>query len=418
MNLRALPILLAAILILGAGCQNPFAKPKPAPQPSEPPATEEPAQEEDSVPSERTATHPGWLVYADPAGFSFEYPPPMDTTSTWEGSGRLSINLPDRSLDSAWLELEVIHEAEAREIPDVCTQPNPLSPSDFAYINGIPFSSCTASEGAAGSAYDTYTYITNRNGRIVTMTFTAQTMIDPRINESCTNGEVTDRSCEEFNPVIDARVFRDIIESFRWPDPTLYDMTDERITDEAEGLEIDIRYPVIDDATFAPAFNRQIRSDMRDMAEGMRDMFDEGYEPVEEGAPGHLWTLTLEPTYIYKTNEIVNVFLQGSEYTGGVHPNPLYGSYVYDGSSREFITALAYLESKGLTGSDVAEKCRQALLDHDYISEDEDWIYTGTEPKDENYNVIKIEEDRVIIVFPPYQVGPYAAGPQEVEISL
>lgn len=415
------PALLAALFVVGAGCTNPLERRGAAPTSPQPPqGNEEPATQDEEIFGRELESpppsHGDWPSYEHASGFSFQYP--QTGTSTWDGSGKLEIGLPNRSLDAAWLELEVFHEAEARELPELCRGVDFFEPNVMTYHNGIPFVTCTEVEGAAGSAYHTFRYVTNRNGVIAALSFTAQTMSDPRTNEACLNGSVTDASCETFNPERDAKIFHTIMETFRWPNPSLYDMTDERITDERSGLSIDIRYPVIMNATFADAFNERIRTNMRDMAEGMRTMYETGYETLEEGEPGYIWTLTIEPTHIYKTNDLVNVFMSGSEYTGGAHPNPLYGSYVFDGISQEFLTPLEYLNEQGINTVDVVNRSRETLLERQYINEDEDWIYTGTEPKDENYSIIKIEADQAIIVFPPYQVGPYAAGPQEITIEL
>jgi len=46
-------------------------------------------------------------------------------------------------------------------------------------------------------------------------------------------------------------------------------------------------------------------------------------------------------------------------------------------------------------------------------------IDMGTEPKEDNFKNFTISQDKIItIYFPQYQVAPYAAGEQKIEINL
>ena len=49
---------------------------------------------------------------------------------------------------------------------------------------------------------------------------------------------------------------------------------------------------------------------------------------------------------------------------------------------------------------------------------DVDYIRQGVTPEALNFQSYAIEGDALVLIFPPYQVAPYAAGTQEVSIPL
>lgn len=407
---------IAIMVLVGAGCTNPFAKKEEAKPTSQQPADKSTSEDDEVFGREDEApqiTKDGWDTYRGSQGFSFQYPL-SGATTTWDGTERLEIDLPDRTLDSAWLELDIAHVAEARELPELCNDIDPEAYGSKQFINGVLFAHCTETEGAVGSQYHTYHYGTMMNGWAVHLSFTARSMIDPRISEACTDGSVTDLSCEEFNPNRDAKIFREIIKTFTWPQTSGISFVDEEITDEQEKLIIDVRYPTMVGATFADAFNKTIRDDVQSLVDQITE-YSKG--SFGENAPGPL-SLYLEPKHIFEKDGFVNVLLVGSEYTGGAHPNTVYANYIFNGEDEEFLTLLEFFDRVDVELDDVVSEARESLAKHPYVSEDPDWIWSGTEPKEENYQIAAITEYDVTIIFPPYQVGPYAVGPQEVVIGL
>ena len=47
-----------------------------------------------------------------------------------------------------------------------------------------------------------------------------------------------------------------------------------------------------------------------------------------------------------------------------------------------------------------------------------DLFTDGLEAKKENYERFNLKKDSVIFYFPEYQIAPYVAGPQQIEIKL
>jgi hypothetical protein len=62
-----------------------------------------------------------------------------------------------------------------------------------------------------------------------------------------------------------------------------------------------------------------------------------------------------------------------------------------------------------------ADLRRQYGSDYDALKS---FVDDGTAPVAENFTSVSLEPDGLVVSFDPYQVGPYAAGPREVRISV
>lgn len=111
--------------------------------------------------------------------------------------------------------------------------------------------------------------------------------------------------------------------------------------------------------------------------------------------------------------------------TGGAHPNTYYRTFTFD---KKTGTGL-HVEDVFASGVDyltlLSEKSRAALpaiiaaKGGLSVSEvDTDYIAQGTTPDEDNFTNWYIEGTNLVIVFPPYQVGPYVIGVQEVSIPF
>ena len=105
-------------------------------------------------------------------------------------------------------------------------------------------------------------------------------------------------------------------------------------------------------------------------------------------------------------------------YSGAAHPNNYILVFNYDiAQDKEIVLKDLFLSENDYLVM-LSDLTKSALLDR--FEEDleimQDWIETGTEPKEENFQDFGFTEDSLIIYFKPYQVGPYAIGAQEVEI--
>jgi hypothetical protein len=115
------------------------------------------------------------------------------------------------------------------------------------------------------------------------------------------------------------------------------------------------------------------------------------------------------------TPDLVVWVSQGSEYTGGAHPNPFVSSYAFSALTGELVFLDTLLSADALPVIEDAAKTQLSA----YIAED------GTDPADvlipegyagtfENYNIWWPTDKGLNIQFSAYQVGPYAIGMPEV----
>lgn len=102
--------------------------------------------------------------------------------------------------------------------------------------------------------------------------------------------------------------------------------------------------------------------------------------------------------------------------TGGAHPNSYFKTFVFDTESGARL-ALAQLFSPGAPYLARLSEISRAKLPG-IIGEyaDTEYIADGSMPEEENFQDFFFDTDALVILFPPYQVGPYALGPITLRI--
>lgn len=133
--------------------------------------------------------------------------------------------------------------------------------------------------------------------------------------------------------------------------------------------------------------------------------------PSVDSVPKNEQVISFSETYA--GSDYVSVALLVSEYTGGAHPNSVYIGVNVDVRTGKEATLDDALALIGKSLKEVAAKTdadMKAKLADAYFEE-------GAEAKAENYSTFTIGKDSVTFIFNSYQVGPYAAGPQEVAFA-
>lgn len=120
-------------------------------------------------------------------------------------------------------------------------------------------------------------------------------------------------------------------------------------------------------------------------------------------------------------DKIISIQFTSSEYlTGQAHPLSTFMVFNYSlkQNTRLKISDLFKKDSNYL--QTLSEITFQKL--HDHFAEDnndfDDFIKSGTESKKENFEKFILKKDSLQILFDPYQVAPYVAGPQVVDIPF
>lgn len=130
---------------------------------------------------------------------------------------------------------------------------------------------------------------------------------------------------------------------------------------------------------------------------------------------------TLDIDYdFYESPDTVSYVYHMYADTMGAHPNVYYRTFTYDRATGEGL-ALDDIFSPTADHLDVLstlsrEKLPAQLKALSGVDPDADMLNAGTTPDADNYQNFYLEGDAVVIVFPPYQIGPWVLGVQEVSI--
>ncbi|HXE72404.1 MAG TPA: DUF3298 domain-containing protein [Candidatus Nitrosotenuis sp.] len=191
-------------------------------------------------------------------------------------------------------------------------------------------------------------------------------------------------------------------------------VTSARIHEEGPGWSIDLRYPQLwcpGRVAAGQAFNKTVGEWARRQASNFKQQFRETRDPNPAGTS---WTLACNYEVVGQTSDVVSILISGSDFTGGAHPNPFYETFTFHiptgrrlGLADLFVKGSDYL-------SLLSSYCTSALLKRNLG--DEKWVRDGAAPRAENYQFFYLTRKGLVVLFPPYQVAPYAAGPQKVLI--
>jgi len=191
------------------------------------------------------------------------------------------------------------------------------------------------------------------------------------------------------------------------------------IEQETDNYIINVKYPIVE------GLNNQERQidlnkKIRDFIEAPINDFEsqiEQAEIFEEMKNG--FYIDSEVTYLSK--ELISIKFLVSQYnSGAAHPNNYILTFNYHilEDKKIVIEDLFLDESDYLKAlSDIAKLILFNRFQDD-IEIMQEWIERGTEPEEENFEDFGIKESGLIIYFKPYQVGPYAIGTQEAQISF
>ncbi|MHB8710226.1 MAG: DUF3298 and DUF4163 domain-containing protein [Minisyncoccota bacterium] len=107
------------------------------------------------------------------------------------------------------------------------------------------------------------------------------------------------------------------------------------------------------------------------------------------------------------------------EDTGGAHGNTIFHTFVFDTATGKNLS-LADLFTPGAPYLDTLSQISRAKLPNVIGADiaDPATISSGTTPDDKNFSNFFFDNTDFVILFPPYQVAPYAAGLQTLRIPV
>lgn len=186
------------------------------------------------------------------------------------------------------------------------------------------------------------------------------------------------------------------------------------------GMTIDIQYPI---EVAAYPFAQDIVDDFLSSAYNSfigfytdaRSDVDFGGEFVWFDPP---WNMGITYEMFDYNPFIFGIKFDVYEYTGGAHGNVYFKTFTFDNSTNSLVTLNDLFTDASSGLETVATLVREDLATREYFEPGDDWMLEGTAPTPENYSNFTLSSDSLTIYFPPYQVGPYAMGPQQVSIPL
>jgi len=194
--------------------------------------------------------------------------------------------------------------------------------------------------------------------------------------------------------------------------------------------DVDVQYPQLTGSTDPnfEKFNQAARALVtRKVAEFKKDMMpaagegepaDEAPEPDETSNSDINVTYTVE---LAKDDLIAIEFAVSMYSAGAAHPNSHTEVLNFDLKNGRplkladlFRPGAKYVQA--LSSYCIQELQKKTKEQGDYSMSDDDWIKKGAAPELANYENWTITRKGIGITFDPYQVGPYAEGPQHVNV--
>lgn len=152
----------------------------------------------------------------------------------------------------------------------------------------------------------------------------------------------------------------------------------------------------------------------------LRDMFQTSIDFTAEAPSQFNFETCITPYEIYEDSQYISFLLSHYVYTGGAHGSTVLLPITYSKAEKKLLTLKDvfnplpenWLEQLSAEARrQLAEQVKQNIL-----TDNAEWIKSGTEPEEALFSVFKLEKDTVRIIFGQYQVAPYAVGMPEITI--
>jgi len=196
-----------------------------------------------------------------------------------------------------------------------------------------------------------------------------------------------------------------ITPSSAWPST---EVRKETINDKGTYYQIRVVYPV----TQSASVNAYIKSFVDQSIADFKGNISADAAAISNSAAMQ----TLDIAYEERKGERVdNYIFTISSDTGGAHGLTTNRTFAFSGNGALIaVKDLFTDEVKGL--AQVSALVQAELAKREFA--DAAWIKDGAGPREENYQTFIVTDTGVTFIFDPYQVAPYAAGTQTVEVPV
>ena len=158
----------------------------------------------------------------------------------------------------------------------------------------------------------------------------------------------------------------------------------------------------------------ELSSFFQSYEKNLRDEMNQEFTKAKaEGEIYNPWSLNAGANVTYR-EKFWTVMINGYDYRGGAHGIPILDAVYFNPKNFEQLTQEQLFEKNAYEM--LSRWSREGLVKQGFEADDE-WMLEGTAPKPENFRLVVPSEGGVEIVFPSYQVAPYAAGTPSVELT-
>lgn len=135
------------------------------------------------------------------------------------------------------------------------------------------------------------------------------------------------------------------------------------------------------------------------------------------------YELAVNNEVTYPSTRVVSILWNVWSFTGGAHGLLDIVANNYDRSTGFPVLLEDLFVDPQLAVLQFSKAARRQLAEKDDAAEDgaglpDEMLLAGTEPVEENFKTFIVTPNGIRIHFQPYQVAPWAAGPQSVDVSL
>lgn len=171
-------------------------------------------------------------------------------------------------------------------------------------------------------------------------------------------------------------------------------------------------------------FEQESKDAAAEMVEFRKQLEAEGTTP-EDMPPPYIYELNVSYETDMPTDRVASIVWRVWTYTGGAHGQLAIVSNNYDLTNGFPLLLEDLFIDPQLALLEFSKVSRKVLAQQDAEKDAEssdnfmdEMLRAGTEPTEENFATFSILPDGMRLYFQPYQVAPWAAGPQTVDVPL
>ncbi|MFA5013189.1 MAG: DUF3298 domain-containing protein [Candidatus Paceibacterota bacterium] len=187
-------------------------------------------------------------------------------------------------------------------------------------------------------------------------------------------------------------------------------ITNQEIREESDIFSIDANYPVTGQDYIDAEIKRIIDAQI---AEFKKNVSGEN-QPITDSNYKNSFNIGYSSEKAFET--VLGFKFDIEEYTGGAHGNLFFTTVSFDLANKRELALSDLFTANSNFLQRISDISIEKLSQSEFA--DTQWISEGASPALANFKNFIVTDSSIIFYFPPYQVAPYAAGPQSAEILL